>query len=103
MTRMSTNSENSRRDCGQLATDQLNFRLRCNLLYDTINFVFLILGSLVETDKYIKVSDGQFFTAKQTGEVKRKCVTTMENPLLLRYRTYYSNQDCAIDYFSLPC
>ena len=29
-----------------------------------------ILGSLVETDKYIEVADGNFFTAKKTGEVQ---------------------------------
>ena len=31
-----------------------------------------VLGSLVETDKYIEVVDGHFVTAKQTGEVQIK-------------------------------
>ena len=31
-----------------------------------------IPGLLVETDKYVQVSDGNLFTAKQTGEVQIK-------------------------------
>ena len=39
--------------------------------HDNRDFVF-IPGSLVETDKYTKVADGHFVTAKQTGEVQIK-------------------------------
>ena len=45
--------------------------------------------SMVETDNYIKVADGHSFTEKQTQEVQKKCVIIMENPSLLRYKTYY--------------
>ena len=46
----------------------MDFRLRCNLSHGTRYFGFIPV-SLVETDKYIKVADGHFFIAKQTGEV----------------------------------
>ena len=44
-----------------------------------------IPGSLMETDKYIRISDGNFFTEKQTGQVQIEMSDDNENPSLLRY------------------
>ena len=41
-----------------------------------------ILGSLVETDKYIEVVDGNFVTAKQTGQVQIEMRDNNENPFI---------------------
>ena len=56
-----------------------------------------------KTYEYIKVPDGNFVRAKQTGKVQIKCMTKIQNPLLLRYITYYCHQACAINYFPLLC
>ena len=48
----------------QLATDQLDFRLRCYLSYNTRDFGFIPV-SLVETDKYIELTDWNLVTAKK--------------------------------------
>ena len=72
MTGMSSNSESTRRDFGdsvQLTNWILNSGATCHMTAEISNF---ITGSLVETDKYIDVSDGHFVTLKQTGEVKIK-------------------------------
>ena len=45
----------------------------------------------METDKYIEVADGNFVTAKLTGEAQVKCFTMMEKPSLLRCIMYYLN------------
>ena len=49
----------------QIETDQLDFRLRCNLSHDTKNFGFYtsIIG---RNSEYIEVADRHFITAKQT-------------------------------------
>ena len=36
----------------------------------TLDILYFLLVSLVETDKYIEVSDGHFVAAKKTGEVQ---------------------------------
>ena len=98
---MYTNADSPRRDYGyslQLTNWILDSGLTCHMTLDISGFV---PGSLVETDKYIKVADGYFITEKQTGEVQIKCVTVMEKPSLLRYITYYWHQNCAINYFQL--
>ena len=41
----------------------------CHITLEILDF---IPGSLVEKDKYIKVADGNFVTAKQTGEFQIK-------------------------------
>ena len=65
-----------------------------------------IPGSLEETDKYIEVSDGNFFTAKQTGEIQIKMnenngkpiIDTLYNVILaldlcyLLFFHYYANE-----------
>ena len=63
---MSTNSESSRRhfgDSSQLTNWILGSGATCHMTPDISDF---IPGLLVETDIYIKVVDGYFFTAKQT-------------------------------------
>ena len=70
----------------------------CHITPEISNF---IPGSLVETDKYIEVADGNFFTAKKTGEVQIKCIMIMEIPSLIYYIPYYLQQTCAINYFPL--
>ena len=45
----------------------LDLGVTCHMTPDILDF---ILDSLVQTDKYIEVSDGIFFTSKQTGEVQ---------------------------------
>ena len=70
MTRMSSNAEIPRRDIGdssQLTNWILFSGVTCHM---TPNISDFILGSLVETDKYIEVSDGNFVTAKKKGEVQ---------------------------------
>ena len=62
---------------------------------------YFITSSLVETDKYIEVADGNFITEKQTEMVEITCVMTMTNPSLLRYRTCYWHHTRAIDCFTL--
>ena len=67
MTRMSSNAEIPRRDIGdssQLTNWILFSGVTCHM---TPNISDFILGSLVETDKYIEVSDGNFVTAKKKG------------------------------------
>ena len=72
MERMSSNSEIPRiyfGDISQLTHWILESGTTCHMSPDISNF---IPGSLVETDKYIEVSDGNFVTEKQTGEVQIK-------------------------------
>ena len=40
---------------------------------------YSILGSMVETEKYIEVSYGNVITVKQTEELQIKCVTIISN------------------------
>ena len=42
----------------------------------------IILGLLVETNKYIEVADGSFVTAKQTGEVQIKMRDSNGKPFI---------------------
>ena len=46
---------------------------------DILDFV---LVSLVETDKYIEVVDGNFVTAKKTGEIQIKMFDNNGRPLI---------------------
>ena len=64
---MSKNTESPRINYGD--SSQLNNWISdsgttCHM---TPNISDFILGLLAETDKYIKVADGDFVTAKQTG------------------------------------
>ena len=51
---------------------------------------YFILGPLVEADRYIEVSDGDFVTGKQTGQVQikmcyeneKRYIATLYNMLL---------------------
>ena len=66
MALISTNSEISRRyfgDSSQLTNWILGSGATCHMTPYISDF---IPGLLVETDRYIKVADGHFFTAKQT-------------------------------------
>ena len=70
MARVSSNEESPRRDIGkssQLTNWVLDSGATCHMTPGIYDF---ILGSWVETDKYIEVADGHFFTEKQTGEVQ---------------------------------
>ena len=72
MARMSSNAERLGRNYGdssQLTNWILNSGVTCHMTPHISDF---ITGSLVETDKYIEVSDGRFGTEKQIGEVKIK-------------------------------
>ena len=65
MARMSSNAEIPRRDLGdssQLTNWILFSDVTCHMTPKISDF---ILGSLVETDKYIEVADGNFVTAKK--------------------------------------
>ena len=67
MARMSSNVESPRRDfrdSSQLTNWILDSGATCHMTQYISDF---IMGSLVETYKYIEVADGHFFTAKQTG------------------------------------
>ena len=101
MARMSSNAESPRRnyvDIYQLTNWILYSGVTC---YMTPDISYFIPGSFVETDEYIEVADGHFFTAKKRDKFKSKCVMTMENPSLMRYIMCYWHQTCAIDYFPL--
>ena len=72
MARMSSNAESSGRDFGDCSQPNnwiLGSGVTCHIKPEISDF---IPGSLVDTDKYIKVADGKFVTAKQTGEVQIK-------------------------------
>ena len=64
---MSKNSEIPRINYGD--SSQLNNWILDSgaTFHTTPKISYFILGSLAETDKYIKVADGNFVTAKQTG------------------------------------
>ena len=82
MARMSSNAEIPRRDFGDIL--QLN---NCNLdsgmnCHTTSDILYFILVSLVETDKYIEVADGNLVTAKQTGEDQIKISDNNGKPFI---------------------
>ena len=67
MVHMSTNVENPRRNYGdrsQLINWILDSGATCNMTPEILDF---ILGSLVETDKYVEVAYGNFVTSKKAG------------------------------------
>ena len=67
LSRMFSNTEIPRRDFGdksQLTKWILDSGATCHMTPDISDF---IAGLLVETDKFIEFSDGNFVTAKQTG------------------------------------
>ena len=69
---MSTNAENPRKhywDSSQLTNCIFNSGAIYHMTPEISDF---IPGSLVETEKYIEVADGNFVTEKQTGEVHIK-------------------------------
>ena len=66
MSLMSSNVEIPRRNYGyrsQLTNWILDSGVTCHM---TLEISYFIPVSLVETDKYIEVADGNFITAKQT-------------------------------------
>ena len=70
MERMSSNVESTRRNYRyslQLTNWILDSGMTFHMTTDISDF---IPGSLVETEKYIKVVDGNFIIGKQTGQVK---------------------------------
>ena len=82
MARMSYNVDSPRKYFGyslQLTSYILDSGETCHTTPDISDF---IPGSLVETDKYIEVADGIFFTAKQTGEVQTKMRDDNGEPFL---------------------
>ena len=68
MARMSTNAESPRRNYGdslQLTNWILESGATCHMKPEISDF---LPGSLVQTDKYIEVVDGNYVTAKKTGK-----------------------------------
>ena len=68
MARIYSNTESPRiyfGDSSQLTNWILDSGATCHMTPYIPDF---ILGLLLETDKYIKVADGNFFTVKQTGQ-----------------------------------
>ena len=79
---MYTNAEISRSNCGdssQLTNYLLNSGETCHMTPEILD---IILGLLVETNKYIEVADGSFVTAKQTGEVQIKMRDSNGKPFI---------------------
>ena len=79
---MSSNAEILRRDFGdgsQLTNWILDSDATCLMTPDISDF---ITGLLVGKDKYTEVADGNFVTAKQTGEVKIKMWDNNEKPFI---------------------
>ena len=65
---MSSNVETPRRNYGN-SSQLTNWILDSGATYHmTPDISDFIPSSLVETGKYIKVADGNFFTVKQTGQ-----------------------------------
>ena len=86
---MSSNAGIPRRgfgDSSQLTNWILDSGGTCHM---TPDISYFILGSFVETDKYIEFSDGNLVTEKLTGEVQINFVKAMYNPSLRRYIPYY--------------
>ena len=70
MSRMSFNAKSSRRDFGdslQMNNWVLDSGATCHMTPEISDF---ILGSLVETDKYIEIADEYFFTEKKEEKFK---------------------------------
>ena len=64
---MSTNAESSRRSYGD-SSQLTNWILDSGATFHMTQYISgFILGSLVETDKYIEVVDEHFVTAKKRG------------------------------------
>ena len=79
---MSSNAEIPRkyfRDISQLTNWILDSDDTCHMKPEISDF---ISGSLVETDNYIEVADGNFVTVKQKGEIKIKMRNDNENPFI---------------------
>ena len=58
-----------------------------------------IPGSLEDKDKHIEVADGYHVTAKQKGQVQKKCAKIMKILSSQRYKTYIWHQIYATVYF----
>ena len=79
---MPSNVESPRKyyeDTSQWTNWVFDWGATCHMTPEISDF---IMGSLVETDKYIEVADGIFFTAKQTGEVQTKMRDDNGEPFL---------------------
>ena len=101
MARQSSNAGSPRRFFGD-SSQLTNFILDSGATsHRTPDILDLIPDLLVKKDKYTEVSDGNFVTVKQTGEVKMKFMTMMAKTSLLRYKMYYLHQTCEIKYFPL--
>ena len=66
-------------DISQLTNWIVDLGETCHITPEISDF---ILGSLVETDKYIEVADENFFTEKQTGEFEIKMCDDNGRPLI---------------------
>ena len=95
MAHMSSNAEPPRRyfgDSSQLTNGILDSGATCHTKPDISGF---IPGSLVETDNYIEVADGIFFTVKQTGEVTIKMIENNGKPFIAKlYRLLLAPELC---------
>ena len=80
MAQIYSKAEGPRRDflvILQLTNWILDSGVTCHITPDNSYFIPV---SLVETDKYTEVVDGNFSASKQTVEVQIKCVTIVANP-----------------------
>ena len=84
----------------QLANDQLDFRLRCDLSHNTRYFGFYT--GIIGGNRWIYWScRWAFHHSEKTEGVQIKCMEVMANPSFLCYIAYYLHHTCAIGYFSL--
>ena len=92
---MSTNAEITRSNYGdssQLTNWILYSGATCNTTPEILDF---ILGSFLETDKYIEVADGNFVTVKQTGKVQTEIRDDNGKPFIATlYNVLFSPDSC---------
>ena len=93
MARMSTNAESPRRDLGdssQLTNWTLDSGATCHMTAYISDFIPVFL---VETDKYIEVSDGYFITEKQAGKFQIKMHDNNGKPFIATLYTVLLEPD----------
>ena len=90
---MSYNAESPRRyfvDIPQLTNWIFDSGATCHMTPEISDF---ILGSLVETDKYIEVEDDSLFTSNQTGEVQIKMRYDNGKPFIaMLYKVLFASE-----------
>ena len=98
MASISSNAESNRIYFGdrlQLTNLILDSGATCHMTPEILDFISI---SMVEMDKYIEVTDGNFITTKKQEKFKLKYMIIVKNPLFPRYITYYLLQNCTINF-----